>query len=267
VRVFSQVDTAAAVAALELDGTKPGKFSRHVVFPGVVLADNEHAGALVRQLAPALPDDVRALVDFGVYTRNRNFRLLGSSKFAHRRPFVLSARPAAARAWVPLLQARGARGADPVSAAKRAFLAAMIVAVPEGATLLRLPDARAAAPARPAASRVSACVGRSAAAGARGGGVPDTLRPLLEYVCGTLRPGAGLRYCEFHEDTCFVILGLRDNRYCENIGRQHKGNQAPPPPLPPAGAPCRCVHEPPPLTFLSADSHYRVSPGRALVPG
>ena len=132
---------AAVETVLELDGTRPGKFSRHLILPGVVMGSVSHAGALMRAFAPTLPPEVsspppqknsrsmyygehvvggfvseggesafttfktstscsrlsiknslcqvRVLIDMGVYTRNRSFRVLASSKFSNRFPLVV----------------------------------------------------------------------------------------------------------------------------------------------------------------------------------
>ncbi|GLD94207.1 hypothetical protein PINS_up002818 [Pythium insidiosum] len=90
---------------VELDSSTDVKFSRHLTihFPdGHLFVDNIHAGAFVRQFVHDLvlpqgddepstegnvfvvndSDDQKQLfIDMGVYTRNRMFRILGSSKY------------------------------------------------------------------------------------------------------------------------------------------------------------------------------------------
>ncbi|CAI5746039.1 unnamed protein product [Peronospora destructor] len=98
----------------QLESSTPAKFSRHVIFHlpgGDLFTDNLHAGAFVRELINDLvvlidedtkeerPDQLyspflvntesendpickkQLFIDTGVYTRNRMFRVLGSSKF------------------------------------------------------------------------------------------------------------------------------------------------------------------------------------------
>ncbi|KAI9911470.1 hypothetical protein PsorP6_008931 [Peronosclerospora sorghi] len=95
----------------QLDSSTPTKFSRHVIFHlpnGDLFASNLHAGTFVRKLINDLvvvnndketPDQLytpfllnkesqndsvdkkQIFIDTGVYTRNRMFRVLGSSKF------------------------------------------------------------------------------------------------------------------------------------------------------------------------------------------
>jgi hypothetical protein len=94
---------------LILDSTSAVKFSVHLIFPSVIFATNQAAGDWIRdfyaRLSPAdraaltvlknsggdhIKSDDQAissspatcsLIDFGVYTRNRNFRLYLSTKF------------------------------------------------------------------------------------------------------------------------------------------------------------------------------------------
>ena len=73
-----------------LAGSRPTKCSCHVVFPNVVLVDRESVRALVDAVCATLPPRVVAWIDRGVYDRDRQLRILGSSKrarpVADRRP-------------------------------------------------------------------------------------------------------------------------------------------------------------------------------------
>lgn len=83
--------------AVVLDSSSPAKFSQHVVFPAAVFANNAHIGVFVSRVVRAVQEsnapadaviqavrgaggEPAGLVDLGVYTRNRNFRLYRSSK-------------------------------------------------------------------------------------------------------------------------------------------------------------------------------------------
>jgi hypothetical protein len=72
---------------LELDSTIPTKYSRHLIFPNVLLRDNIAVGLFVKnrvlpRIAHDLPED---FVDLSVYSRNRCFRLPYSMKFGRSR--------------------------------------------------------------------------------------------------------------------------------------------------------------------------------------
>ena len=66
---------------------------------------------------------------------------------------------------------------------------------------------------------------RSGWVGGGGGGLgaPVGLEKLVGWVCSEVRPGAALAYIRSLPG--YVVLGLARNRYCENIGRHHKGNR------------------------------------------
>jgi hypothetical protein len=60
-RSLSQSQVPALLQAVELDASTPAKFSRHLIFPGFVVASTQHAGAFMRALAasPNMTSDVR----------------------------------------------------------------------------------------------------------------------------------------------------------------------------------------------------------------
>lgn len=70
-----------------LDSCSPTKWSWHVLFPDIVLKNAYHVGAFVRRVVLAAQDRPWAhTIDTAVYTKNRMFRLNGSSKFGQDRP-------------------------------------------------------------------------------------------------------------------------------------------------------------------------------------
>jgi hypothetical protein len=96
---------------LDLDSSSATKFSRHVILdePGVLFADNYQVGAFVDGFLNSVSEDHRdklsfkdargervMLVDRGVYTKNRNFRLFRSTKCGKTADLRLSARTAQA---------------------------------------------------------------------------------------------------------------------------------------------------------------------------
>ncbi len=81
-------------AVVELDSTTDKKWSKHLIFPDVCFHDNIQAGEFARKVCAEMEakrpgllmvrnSDKQALpfVDLAVYTKNRCFRLAGSSKF------------------------------------------------------------------------------------------------------------------------------------------------------------------------------------------
>jgi len=64
-----------------LDSTGPNKYSWHIIVTNVILKNVYHVGAFVRRLVLYMADSpLAAAIDTAVYTRNRMFRLAGSSK-------------------------------------------------------------------------------------------------------------------------------------------------------------------------------------------
>ncbi|CAB3369684.1 Hypothetical predicted protein [Cloeon dipterum] len=88
-------------SVVDLDSSTEVKFSRHVIFNTFFsFKDNSVVGALVRnvtqegqhpQLRVRKKDGGQTcIVDLCVYTKNRHFRILGSTKFCRKAPLVLS---------------------------------------------------------------------------------------------------------------------------------------------------------------------------------
>lgn len=80
----SQLDIQAVQArAVRLLSSTESKYSAHIIFPDLVFSSNRSVGQFVSQVNDALPFEAKAMriIDMSVYSRNRNFRLVGSSKF------------------------------------------------------------------------------------------------------------------------------------------------------------------------------------------
>jgi hypothetical protein len=64
-----------------LDSSGPNKYSWHIIVTNIILKNVYHVGAFVRRLVLYMDDSpLAAVIDTAVYTRNRMFRLPGSSK-------------------------------------------------------------------------------------------------------------------------------------------------------------------------------------------
>ena len=85
-----------------LDSSDDVKFSVHIIFCTLTFASNVHCGVFVKNTMAELKDKekevmmvkngsrLKSMVDVGIYTRNRQFRLYQSSKFGQNRPLVLA---------------------------------------------------------------------------------------------------------------------------------------------------------------------------------
>jgi len=81
-----------AMQVVELDSSSAIKFSRHLIVTNVAFKNNLHAGSFVKRFVGDLPANVSDSVDLGVYTRNRCFRIVHSSKFGKNTTFEYSSR-------------------------------------------------------------------------------------------------------------------------------------------------------------------------------
>ncbi|KAA8496350.1 DNA-directed primase/polymerase protein [Porphyridium purpureum] len=104
-----KVDELACRKMMILDSSTPSKFSVHLIFPDVVFASNGAMGEFVELVQAHSPelwleqDDGTAahIIDMGVYSRNRCFRMLGSTK--HGKQAALSlCQTQVGDAYVPL---------------------------------------------------------------------------------------------------------------------------------------------------------------------
>jgi len=91
---------------LELDSSTARKFSRHLILPQVNFRSNEEAGVFVKELCRRCVDSQKefmsvvdtsgdnktTFVDQAVYSKNRCFRLIGSSKYGRSTPLIFTER-------------------------------------------------------------------------------------------------------------------------------------------------------------------------------
>ncbi|KAK7248669.1 hypothetical protein SO694_00040046 [Aureococcus anophagefferens] len=219
---FSAVDHVDGV--LQLDASTDSKFSRHCTFAlpdGALFADAVALGGFVRGVLAASPKlrvvrgsdgGLETIVDASVYSRNRLFRLCGSTKRGKQRPLVVLPRGAlAANAGDDVLPEaspscpRRRRGSSGATAKRRR----------------RSPPTRGAAARRsrgPAPAR--------AAVGARRGPPAERFPAADAAVPG--RPGAQVRKWERSRGAAanegVLSYHLAKNRFCENVGREHRSN-------------------------------------------
>lgn len=180
---------------LELDSCTAVKFSRHLIVPNAVFRDTRHAGAFVRALAADLPPDAARCVDLGVYTKNRCFRMLLSSKFGKPRVLTLSDRDHPLRWRAPPPTDRAA----PLSI----FLHSLVCFTSHQDPVLEDPDAVAAAAAagRPGGGGLRAATSSSERAGQTGSYQRSPFPEADAFVCGVARPGAAVQQWTFFAGT------------------------------------------------------------------
>ncbi|GAB4817437.1 hypothetical protein N2152v2_004483 [Parachlorella kessleri] len=205
---------------LELDSSTDAKFSRHVIIraPGAAFGNNLHVGAFVRELCcragearqahsscPAARVFVKKgtqetlLVDLGVYTRNRAFRLYLSSKAGKD----------------AVLDCTGRFGGASLTQ-QEVFQRGLICDVDPFATLLTCFDE-----SREAAAGTAGTPGTAVQYG------PSPFPQIEEFITSVCKEGGSagsVRSWALLDGGSLLLFSMRGNRWCGNIGRQHRSN-------------------------------------------
>ena len=223
---FSAVDHVDGV--LQLDASTDSKFSRHCTFAlpdGALFADAVALGGFVRGVLAASPKlrvvrgsdgGLETIVDASVYSRNRLFRLCGSTKRGKQRPLVVLPRGALA-----------ANAGDDVLPE-----ASLVVPLAPAARLLLARDGEAPPPEPADARRRSAPQPRPLPLRERPsvlaeGRLPSRF-PAVDAAVLAARPGAQVRKWERSRGAAanegVLSYHLAKNRFCENVGREHRSN-------------------------------------------
>lgn len=188
-----------------LDATTPTKFSRHAIFD-TCFVDATHLGRFVAQFMRR-EAKFAGIIDTSVYTRNRLFRLCGSTKRGK---------------YAPMLPLRTQHEALPHQS---------LVVPLEPPGHLRSISVEHLARLPTTARKQQSGEGQRAAAAARCGQPPSPY-PRLDAFVLSCRPGAYIRKWQWMQSAMgsnpainailFHLAG--DNRYCERIQRHHKSN-------------------------------------------
>ena len=217
---------------LVLDSSTPEKFSQHVVLhlpDERLFSSNAVCGALVERAvarAKGAGDELAAaIVDLKVYTRNRAFRLLYSSKFG-RTAALEPARECARRFF---------RGVDEDSCegALRLFRDSLVCPLGAAGPLPRdlvLEGADALLGGEPpSAPRALAADSAAGARAPRASSMTHGASPfplLDEFIrrAASRAPGPPAEIREWSRSGSTLVYGIARNRYCERIARQHRSN-------------------------------------------
>lgn len=207
---------------VDLDSTSPSKFSRHLIFPNVVFQNNGIAGVFAHECERRLSEAARAagFVDLSVYSKNRCFRLLGSSKFGKQ--YRLLPQDCLS------LNSGIASSASRISVAPEAFFRSVVTNVPNGAHVIPCPTELAVSTVMPSNS-ASICL-RPPQLGPQTtttyGGASNAWAALDSYVKRIVEPHRGAIYTVSHSPASFTLAyAIKGGyRYCARIGRHHRSN-------------------------------------------
>ncbi|DBB12653.1 hypothetical protein WJX82_001501 [Trebouxia sp. C0006] len=208
---------------MELESDAPHKFSRHLIIqiPGRAFANNLHVGAFVNDVCTTAVDSqsgisslqvakeggTSAIVDTGVYTRNRAFRLYLSSK--------------AGKSSILIPTGRFPNGAH---SQKHIFMQSLICKVEPGVQLLHCFQGNELG--QPKGRHSTSALQRSAAASQASTG-PSPCPCLDRFVTSKCNQGGvqgSIRSWVLWDDIGVFLYNIKDNRWCGNIGRAHKSN-------------------------------------------
>lgn len=215
---------------LELDSSTDTKFSRHLIirFPGSAFPDNAQVGVLVHEFYDwcfaKCPPDPRAtcltvrkgdevdvsFIDMGVYTKNRAFRLLLSSKAGKNVPLVSTGRFGTA-----------------CLSTEQLFMATLVCNTPQEALLLSFAPFESNTSQKLKSSKNAGFIDQTS----YGPSPYPWLDEFIETVCNaplgtedvSLGRRASIRSWVALESGV-LLYNIRGSRYCGNIGREHRSN-------------------------------------------
>lgn len=209
---------------VELSSTTEKKWSKHLIFENVCFHDNIQAGEFATEVCenmqaahPGLlmvrnnDDELVPFVDLAVYTKNRCFRLVGSSKFGKPTRLLPDEHPREGR----------------LSIAKDLFFDSLVCNVSAGTPLRGSPR-----PAQSAASfvrRTFAPGGSPHAKRLRPAGEDEShsgFQRMDDYVMSIVSPSRGSIYGITHfRGSGTLQYTIRGGyKYCARVGRHHKSN-------------------------------------------
>lgn len=208
---------------VELDSTSEKKFSRHLIFENIAFHDNVQAGDFARGAVELLAakdpslvmvnstdGEVVPFVDLGVYTKNRCFRIVGSSKFGKSQR---------------LLPHKQAAGRKRISVSKDLFMRSLVCSVGANAVLLG-----SVSPFQTERALGTKHEGHSNAASSdsfqRLPGEKSPFPLLDEYIYSIIgRHGGGIYGVTILSSSETIMYAIKGGyKYCGKIGRHHKSN-------------------------------------------
>lgn len=206
---------------VELDSTTGKKFSRHLIFEDVGFSDYGMCGGFVEELVERLrveepecvmvrkkggvEEEFTTFVDLAVYSRNRCFRLVGSSKFGKDTRLLPKG----------LDDGKSKR----VGVSDQVFFRSLVCNVAETTRLFDRSPKQTLSPSRPKLSSSQSTLGVTEANPSRYPGID-------EYIRSTITPDGGRIYRSTYfpavQILVYTIAG--SYKYCANIGRHHRSN-------------------------------------------
>lgn len=202
---------------IELDSTTEKKFSRHLVFLDIAFFDNVQIGEFARMAVQAVMDTDQSMmlvrkadgsmtpfVDLAVYTKNRCFRLVGSSKYGKTQRLL-------------------PKETDVLAFSKCYFMRSLVCTVTKRTTLRGRPSPFLLPPSpKSQLSRRGTARQTSFSRISRGS---SPYLHLDDYILGIIGQCNGDIYGISMVGDSSIIYAIKGGyKYCANIGRHHKSN-------------------------------------------
>lgn len=234
--------TASESDVLQLDSSTDAKFSRHLIFhlPAAAWRNNAHVGDFVRDLCLALEQEANQMsaeeavvlspivkdekghdtlfVDQTVYSKNRNFRLIWSSKIGKTVCFDISSDNK-----FPLKRQE-----------ELGFLLDSLASYVAHRPGLRILEYRSNEPKKRGLSSRTAAPNLGAAGGAEdpydrsASELRSPFPDVDDWVARQIatRPGkrGRIKSVLYFPDVGTIVYNIEGNKYCDAIGREHKSN-------------------------------------------
>ena len=207
---------------LELDSSIPAKYSRHLIFPGVLLHDNMAVGCFVRtRVLPRLENELpEGFIDISVYSRNRCFRLPYSQKFGRDKVFEPTAR------WMGSILCALSTEDQRAQVLRTAMLTNAFY---ETSCSLELPLPRTGGTAPPVHSAKHTPSAPMPVSGLEPGRLRSLFPAIEDYVIEYARSKdtstwPRIRNWMYFASSRTLLLSMANHRYCARVRRQHQSN-------------------------------------------
>lgn len=195
---------------IDMDSSTDDKFSRHIVIPKCTFQNNIDAGNFVLSIIERLNsldieyyNKIASMIDSGVYSKNRNFRLFLSSKVGKT---------------AKLVRSKEYLSYHPFESDKQFFMKSLICNIPKDIC------EKDYLTYNEHTTRIKYNIKyteRRDLNSAEYSSLEQYLLSQLRHRPGKFEPT--LKSCVIFDSNC-IVYNIGENRFCENIGREHQSN-------------------------------------------
>ena len=210
---------------LILESSTAKKFSVHLIFQKAIFPSNADCGAFVKHLVSSLAEEemkmfqvkeqegnLTRFIDLSVYSRNRNFRLYLSTKLGKTAQLSVSAIDVSSAV---LLEEYSEKSQDDME--WRIFCNSLITNVDQtaGSVISLVNVDTITTNRRDRTSKATETVIKSSS---------SSPYPEIDHFVSQLVAPGRIRQWKYEGQTESLVYDIAGNRYCSNVGRQHRSN-------------------------------------------